>query len=161
MTRIEQTTIIRAPIDRCFDLARSVEVHLAGNVHGGEQAVAAGGVTSGLVGLGDRVTWRAKHFGVRHTLTSEITAMRRPAYFQDAMVSGPFRSMKHDHTFREISPGETGMRDVFWFAAPVPILGRLVEIAILGRYMRALLRERNDVIRRIAESEGWREYLCR
>jgi hypothetical protein len=86
MQTLEELTLIRAPIERCFDLARSVEAHLAGNVHCGEQAVAAGGVTSGLVGLGQRVTWRAKHFGVWHQLTSEITQMDRPAYFQDVMV---------------------------------------------------------------------------
>lgn len=33
MVRLEELTVIRAPIERCFDLARSVEVHLAGNVH--------------------------------------------------------------------------------------------------------------------------------
>ena len=64
MVRLEELTVIGAPIERCFDLARSVEVHLAGNVHFGEQAVAMAGVTSGLIGLGQRVTWRAKHFGV-------------------------------------------------------------------------------------------------
>jgi hypothetical protein len=62
MIRIEETTIIDAPIERCFDLSRSVEVHLLSNVHSGEQAIAAGGVTSGLVGLGQQVTWRARHF---------------------------------------------------------------------------------------------------
>lgn len=35
------------------------------------------GVTSGLIGLGEHVTWRAKHFGFWHELTSEITAMER------------------------------------------------------------------------------------
>lgn len=30
MTTIEEITLIHAPIERCFDLARSVEVHLAG-----------------------------------------------------------------------------------------------------------------------------------
>ena len=80
-------------------------MHLAGNVHWGEAAVAAGGVTSGLVGMGQRVTWRAKHFGVWQTLTSEITAMDRPAYFQDAMIRGPFRFMKHDHFFRSVVSG--------------------------------------------------------
>jgi hypothetical protein len=78
MVRIEELTTIDAPIERCFDLARSVEVHLAGNVHCGEQAVATAGVTSGLIGLGQRVTWRAKHFGVWQNLTSEITAMEPP-----------------------------------------------------------------------------------
>src|SRR5208283_4389023 len=99
MTTLETFTAIRAPIERCFDLARSVEVHLAGNVHWSEQAVAASGVTSGLVGLGERVTWCAKHFGLWHTLSSEISAMERPAYFQDAMVDGIFRFMRHDHFF--------------------------------------------------------------
>jgi ligand-binding SRPBCC domain-containing protein len=150
MQCIETTTVIRAPIERCFDLARSVEVHLAGNVHYGEQAVAAGGVTSGLLNAGDRVAWRARHFFIRWTLTSEITGMERPAWFQDAMIRGPFRSMSHDHHFRALLSCETEMRDVFCFAAPVPFL---------GRYMRRLLEERNAVIRSIAESEDWRRYL--
>jgi hypothetical protein len=89
MFKIEDLTIVKAPIERCFDLARSVEVHLAGNVHWGEEAVAAAGVTSGLVGLGQRVTWRARHFGIRHTLTSEITAMDRPGLFSGRHDSRP------------------------------------------------------------------------
>ncbi len=64
MIRIEETTVIHAPIERCFDLSRSVEVHLHSNVHSGEQALALGGVTSGLVGMSEQVTWRAKHFGL-------------------------------------------------------------------------------------------------
>ncbi len=164
MIRLEETTRIRAPIGRCFDLARSVEVHLAGNVHCGESAVAAGGVTSGgvtsgLIGVSQRVTWRAKHFRVWQTLTSEITAMDRPAYFQDVMIQGAFRSMRHDHFFRALSAGETEMTDVFCFEAPVPVLGRIAEIVVLRRYMQALLHERNVVIRDFAESEEWRKVL--
>src|SRR4051794_14603204 len=127
MVTLEEVTQIHAPIARCFDLARSVEVHLAGNVHWGEMAVAERGVTSGLIGPGERVTWRAKHFAVWQRLTSEITAMERPVYFQDTMVDGPFRLMQHDHAFRTLSSGMTEMRDVFRFAAPLPILGRLAE----------------------------------
>jgi hypothetical protein len=44
------------------------------------------------------------------------------------------------------------MRDVFTFAAPLPILGRLAEMAFLRGYMRDLLRERNAAIKQIAES---------
>jgi len=151
MITLDEPTIIRAPIERCFDLARSVEVHLAGNVHWGEQAVATGGVTSGLVGLGERVTWRAKHFGVWHQLTSEITRMDRPSYFQDVQIRGIFRVMRHDHYFRALSSAETEMRDVFAFAAPLPILGSIAETLVLRRYMQRLLRERSAAIREIAE----------
>jgi ligand-binding SRPBCC domain-containing protein len=159
MVTLNEVTLIRAPIERCFDLARSVEAHLAGNVHWGEAAIAAGGVTSGLIGLGQRVTWRAKHFAVWHTLTSEITAMDRPAYFQDTMIDGPFRSMQHDHVFRTVSPELTEMLDVFRFAAPLPVLGRLVEILVLRRHMQRLLRERNAVLKNIAESGEWQGLL--
>jgi ligand-binding SRPBCC domain-containing protein len=151
MVTLETLTLIRAPIERCFDLARSVEVHLAGNIHCGEQAVAASGITTGLVGLGQRVTWRAKHFGVWHRLTSEITHLDRPSYFRDVMVDGIFRLMRHDHFFRSASPTETEMRDVVTFAAPLPVLGRIAEIAILRRYMGRLLRERNAALKEIAE----------
>jgi ligand-binding SRPBCC domain-containing protein len=158
-SRLEELTIVKAPIERCFDLARSVEVHLAGNVHWGEEAIAMGGVTSGLIGLGQRVTWRAKHLGVRHRLTSEITILERPTYFQDVMIEGPFRSMMHDHFFRPLPGGNTEMKDVFAFAAPLAILGWLAEVAFLRRYMEGLLRERNAVIKGIAESAEWQKYL--
>jgi ligand-binding SRPBCC domain-containing protein len=159
MVTLKELTVIRAPIARCFDLARSVEAHLAGNVHWGEAAVAAAGITSGLVDFGQRVTWRAKHFGVWQRLTSEITAMDRPVYFQDTMMQGPFRSMQHDHIFRTLSPDLTEMEDVFRFSAPLPVLGRLAEILVLRRYMQSLLRERNAVLKEIAESGAWRRFL--
>lgn len=130
-----------------------------GNVHWGEAAVAEAGVTAGLVGMGQRVTWRAKHFGVWQRLTSEITAMSRPAYFEDRMTRGVFQSLKHGHFFRFLSPEETEMRGVFCFAAPMGILGRLAELVVLRRYMRALLRERITAIQEIAESSAWRNYL--
>jgi ligand-binding SRPBCC domain-containing protein len=159
MVRLEELTTIQAPIERCFDLARSVEVHLAGNVHWGEQAIATGGVTSGLIGLKQQVTWRAKHFGISQTLTSQITKMEPPVYFQDIMLRGAFRSMEHDHYFRSLPSGATEMKDVFTFAAPLPVLGRLAELLFLRRYMQALLHERNVVIKQIAESDEWRARL--
>lgn len=54
MIRLQETTVIHAPIHHCLDLARSVEVHLIANIHSGEQALAVGRVTSGLVGLGQQ-----------------------------------------------------------------------------------------------------------
>ena len=160
MIRLEETTIIEAPIERCFDLSRSVEVHLLSNVHSGEQALAVGGVTSGLVGLSEEVTWRAKHFGIWQNLTSKITAMESPCYFQVTMVRGIFRFMQADHLFERLESGVTEMKDVFSIAAPLPLLGPLAEALFLRRYMLALLRERNAVIKRVAESSEWERYLA-
>ncbi len=159
MITLEELTIVRAPIERCFDLARSVEVHLAGNVHWGEQAVATKGVTSGLIGAQQKVTWRAKHFGIWFTLTSQISAFQPPVYFQDVMLSGPFRTMRHDHDFQTLPDGSTEMRDSFAFSAPIPPLGVIAEELVLRRYMRDLLQERNRAIKEAAESSGWQKYL--
>jgi ligand-binding SRPBCC domain-containing protein len=159
LVTIEEITCIDAPIERCFDLARSVEVHVLGNVHYGEQAVATAGVTSGLIGASQQVTWRAKHFCVWQQLTSEITRLDPPSYFRDVMVQGIFRSMEHDHHFRQLPSGQTEMRDIFIVAAPLPGLGRLAEILFMREYMRKLLHERNAVIKRVAESSEWRQYL--
>jgi hypothetical protein len=159
MIRLEEITVIDAPIERCFDLSRSVEVHLIANIHSGEQALAIGGLTSGLPELSQKVTWRAKHFGVWQNLTSEFTAMQPPAYFQATMVKGIFRSMQADHFFRTLPSGATEMKDLFRVAAPIPVLGRIAEVLFLRRYMLALLRERNAVIKQIAESADWQHYL--
>jgi ligand-binding SRPBCC domain-containing protein len=159
MTILEELTTIHAPIGRCFDLSRSVEVHVLGNVHFGEQALPLEGQTAGLLGLGDRVTWQARHFGVRQRLTSEITRFDPPHAFQDTMLGGAFAWMQHDHFFRERADGATEMRDVFRFAAPLGVLGLIAERMVLERYMRGLLRERNDVIRKVAESGEWHRYV--
>ena len=156
---IEEITWIHAPIERCFDLSRSVEVHLLSNVHSGEQASARSGVTAGLVGLGGEVTWRAKHFGLWQTLTSETTALNAPTFLQITMKKGIFRSMQADHRFRSLPSGATEMRDVFRIAAPLPLLGSLAEALFLRRYMLALLRERNRVIKHVAETDLWKDYL--
>jgi hypothetical protein len=47
MVSLQDVRIVRAPIERCFDLARSVEAHVAGNVHSGEATIAAAGSLRG------------------------------------------------------------------------------------------------------------------
>ncbi len=161
MTTLYELTVINAPIERCFDLSRSVEVHVLGNVHFGEQAVPLEGSASGLLGLGDRVTWQARHFGVRQRLTSQITEFDAPHAFQDTMLRGAFAWMQHDHFFRQLPGGPTYMRDVFRYAAPLPlpVLGRIAEYFVLDGYMSNLLRERNAIIKQVAESDDWQRYV--
>lgn len=156
MAMIELVTLILAPKERCFDLSRSVELHLASTSDTGERAVA--GVTSGLLHAGDEVTWSARHFGVRQKLTSRITAFERPGHFRDSMVTGAFRRFDHDHFF-EAKGDATEMRDVFDFESPLGPLGRIADALVLTRYLRGFLERRNEVIKRAAESDGWRVLL--
>src|SRR4051794_8572817 len=106
----------------------------------GERAV--GGVTSGVMRLGDSVTWRAKHFGIPFTMTSRISEYAAPHRFVDEQVSGPFRRWWHEHRFDPDGDG-TEMTDIVEFDSPAGILGRIVNHLVLTRYMTMLLRQRN------------------
>jgi ligand-binding SRPBCC domain-containing protein len=169
MITLSETTLIAAPIDRCFDLSRSIAVHLAANTHFGEQAVVPDShlaAANGLLTLGDDITWRARHFLIRQSLTTRITLFDPPHSFQDTMVQGPFHSMQHDHHFQAIlsedSAALTAMHDTFRFSAPVPLLGRAAETLFLRSYIQSVLRQRNAILKQIAESpaNAWQQYLA-
>ena len=97
MELITLHTFINADIKTCFDLARNIDFHQESLQHSNEKAIS--GKTSGLIELGEFVTWEAKHFGFTHNLTSKITEFESPNYFVDEMVFGAFTSFRHEHIF--------------------------------------------------------------
>lgn len=145
--RLELVTDIAAAMQRVYDVSLDVDAHMASTT-GGERAVA--GVTSGVIALGETVTWSARHFGVRWRMTSRILAEDRPRAFTDEQVSGPFAYWHHQHDFAE-HDGGTRMTDLVEWAAPLGPLGRLVEWAVLARYMERLLQRRNAFIKEVCE----------
>lgn len=139
-----RTELDAAP-ERAFELSRSIDAHLGSMADTGEQAV--GGVTSGLIGLGETVTWRARHFGVVWTMTSRVTALDEPRTFTDEQVWGPFAEFRHVHVFEPLErPGGrdgTLMIDHVEFAAPLGPLGLIAERVALTRHLRRLIESRN------------------
>jgi ligand-binding SRPBCC domain-containing protein len=145
----ELVSYIAAPPERCFDLSLDIDVHVRSMVDSEERAVA--GVTSGRIGLGQTVTWDAKHFGISWRMTSKITALDRPSRFVDEQVQGPFSRFRHEHIFESTQSG-TRMLDRINFDAPAGPIGDLVERAILARYVRGLTVARNEFLRSQAEA---------
>lgn len=156
MPTIRVATDIGAPPARCFDLARSVDAHIESATGTCERAIA--GVTKGLLGLGDEVTWRARHLGVNQVLASRITAFDRPHRFQDSMVRGAFAHFVHDHEF-VATPRGTQMVEVLNYSAPWGPLGRLVEGLFLTAYLARFLQQRAQVLKRLAESGDWQRFI--
>ena len=150
MPTIRLETVIAAAPERCFDLSLSVDLHRRSVAHTHERPIA--GVTAGVMRIGDTVTWEAVHFGIKQHLTTKITAYARPQYFIDEMTQGIFQELKHLHTFVP-QPVGTLMIDTFSFRAPLGILGRVVEVLILTRYMRGLLLTRNRYLKQAAEAD--------
>lgn len=156
MPTIVLETLIRAPEERVFDLARSIDAHMASTEGTAERAVA--GHTSGLIGPGETVTWEARHFGITQRLSVRITSFERPIAFGDEMIRGAFASMRHLHAFSTHADG-TLMRDEFHFRAPLGVLGRIAERLFLTRYMTRFLEKRGQALKRLAESDEWRRFL--
>ncbi len=145
-------TEINAPVGRCFDLSRSIDLHKISTEHTNEQAI--DGVTSGLIKLNESVTWSARHFGIYQTLETKITEFDSPRFFADEMVKGAFQGFRHEHHFEDIKIG-TLMTDIFDYQSPFGIIGKLVDVMILKRYMTKLLIKRNEIIKEYAESDKW------
>ncbi|MGV2620418.1 UNVERIFIED_CONTAM: SRPBCC family protein [Halobacillus marinus] len=139
---------IHAPVEICFNMARNVDVHTETTKKSRESAIS--GVTSGIMGLGDQVTWRAKHLGVWQSLTAQITELNEPWNFTDQMLEGAFHSFTHTHRFQNTQSGGTIMTDVFEYEAPFGWIGKLADVLFLKRYMQRLLMERAEALAEIA-----------
>ncbi len=156
MPKIELETFIKSEIEICFDLARSIDLHLISTSKTNEKAIA--GRTQGLIEFDEFVTWEATHFGVRQKLTSKITAFDKPFHFRDEQLKGIFKSIKHDHYFEQKNDGVL-MKDVFEYGAPFGLIGKVVEQLILTNYLKKFLIERNEVIKNYAESELYKTLI--
>ena len=121
-----------------FDLSLDIDAHIASMSSSGERAI--GGVTAGRIGLGESVTWRARHFGIWFTMTSQVTALDYPNRFVDEQVHGPFKSFRHEHVYAR-RDGHTVMTDILTVGAPV--FGMAAERLVLVPYLRRLIRSRN------------------
>ena len=156
MPLIHLTTFIAAPIERVFDLSRSIDLHKKSMAHTNEQAVA--GTTAGLIELQETVTWKAKHLFKTRVMRVRITEMSKPFSFTDEMVEGDFKSMKHEHHFKKIENG-TLLIDLFNYSIPYESLGTIAERLFLTNYLKKLLEQRNKAIKEYAESEKWKFVL--
>ena len=148
MGRIRTETLIAAPPERVFDAARDIDLHVLSQEGSRERAVA--GVTQGLIGPGEEVTFEARHFGLRLQHHARMVEFDRPRRFVDAMVRGAFASFVHEHLF-EATPEGTRMIDTIDLRAPLGPLGRLAEWLFLDRYLLRLLRGRVEGIKAVCE----------
>jgi ligand-binding SRPBCC domain-containing protein len=156
MSSIHLTTFIAAPVERVFDLCRSIDLHKKSMAHTNEQAVA--GTTAGLIQLQETVTWKARHLFKTRVMRVRITEMSKPFSFTDEMVNGDFKSMRHEHHFKQIENG-TLMIDLLNFSAPYGTVGSLASKMYLTGYLKKLLEHRNSIIKEYAESDKWKFML--
>jgi ligand-binding SRPBCC domain-containing protein len=156
MCTIHLTTFIAAPIERVFDLSRSISLHKISSAHTNKEAI--GGITSGMINKNETVTWRAKHlFKIRY-FTTRISEMQSPNFFIDEMQKGDFKSLKHEHHFKKIDNG-TIMIDILNFESPYGIIGKWFNKIYLKNLLQKFIVQRNIVIKDYAETGKWKALL--
>jgi ligand-binding SRPBCC domain-containing protein len=147
MISFERVSTIPLDAQDTFDLELDIDAHVGSMAASGERAIA--GVTSGVIGLGETVTWRARHFGITWTMTTLISEWDPPHRFVDLQQRGPFKEFVHEHTFEPGTDG-TVVTDHVRFAAPLGPLGWIAEQLVLKHYVPRLIDARNDFM--IAEA---------
>jgi ligand-binding SRPBCC domain-containing protein len=134
-------TYIDAPPVICFDLMRDVRLHAETTA-----------VTEGEIGLGQRVTFVGKRFGMGQILTVEVVEFDRPRLFVDEMIKGRFRTFKHIHEFGELSPNGTIMKDTLVWETTLGPFGRIVDALFIKPHLTELVTKRNAKLKAIAEA---------
>lgn len=156
MPKIHLTTFIAAPIERVFDLSRSINLHQISTASTNEKAI--DGVMTGLINKGETVTWQAKHLFKLRQFTSKIIEMKSPDSFTDEMIKGDFKSFNHEHHFKTTANG-TIVIDIIRFETPYGTIGKLANSLFLTSYLERLLTKRNEVIKEYAETQKWKTIL--
>jgi ligand-binding SRPBCC domain-containing protein len=80
------------------------------------------------------------------------------SFFEDEMVSGDFKQVKHKHHFKPVANG-TIMIDYFHFETPYGNVGKFFNKIYLTSYLKNLLENRNLVIKEYAETKKWQGIL--
>lgn len=154
MFRLKDSIHVNAPIERCFLLSTSIEL-----VRRTLEMRPTQGKTTGLVHGGDRLVWRGFKFGVPAFHETLITGYERPTFFQDTMGRGMFKQFQHDHHFQFVD-GQTLMYDIVKFSLPLGWAGKQVAKRVVVPHVMTLLKQRFEMIKRIAESEEeWKQWI--
>jgi ligand-binding SRPBCC domain-containing protein len=153
---IKDSIHINAPIERCFLL--STNLALIAQVLEMRLVATRSSRTSGTIQGEDRLVWRGWKFGLPHMHESVITRFERPIFFQDAMGRGRFKQFQLDHHLSEVD-GHTLLIDKLRFSLPLGLPGKLVAKYVIIPYLSGLLRKKMLLLKRLAEGEGWRQYL--
>lgn len=156
MPKIHLTSFIAAPVERVFDLSRSINLHQLSTASTNEKAI--DGVMNGLINKDETVTWQARHLFKTRQFTSKITEMQSPVLFTDEMLKGDFVSFHHEHHFKATANG-TIMIDLVNFETPYGTIGKIANRLFLRSYLEKLLTKRNAVIKEYAETQKWKTIL--
>ncbi|MBS1821619.1 MAG: hypothetical protein JST61_06550 [Acidobacteria bacterium] len=118
----------------------------------------AGARSEGLLDSGDRVVWYGWKFGLPHVHESRVATFDPPHTFCDAMERGRFKRFEQEFNFSEVA-GHTLVLGYVRYSMYLGPVGRMAGRRVVLPHMVKLLRARLALLKQVAESEQWRQYL--
>lgn len=151
---LRDEVVVHAPLDRCFLLSTSVKI-----VERELRMHPVQGRTAGVVVDSDTIRWEGWQLGLWHFHESLIEDFRRNEFFRDRMIAGRFARFEHDHHFANWRDGAVLLRDEVRFTMRWGWLGELLGAWVLAPRIRGLMGRRFALLKHLAESEEWRNYV--
>jgi ligand-binding SRPBCC domain-containing protein len=98
---------------------------------------------------GTLLEYRLSLFGISFHWQTLIEAWSPEASFVDTQLAGPYKLWHHTHTFEEIAPDKTLMRDRVLYRLPYNIFGRLAHALWVKRTLNNIFDYRRDMTARL------------
>lgn len=154
MNKIEFNTYIKAPIQQCFDLARSIDFHKISVIK--EESVS--GCTSGLFGPNQHALLKSELWGLKLSSEIKIIKFSPPSFMSYEVSDSYFLTIEHDYYFYDISE-ETVMINHFYYRTRWGLIGELLNFLFLKKILSNTITKRNDLLREYAETEKSKDIL--
>ncbi|HKY03760.1 MAG TPA: SRPBCC family protein [Blastocatellia bacterium] len=98
---------------------------------------------------GTLIEYRLALFGIPFRWKTLIEEWSPESYFVDVQLKGPYKLWRHTHSFEEIGPSRTVMRDRVEYQIGFGPLGRLVHSLFVGRMLKNIFDYRAEMTARL------------
>jgi ligand-binding SRPBCC domain-containing protein len=103
---------------------------------------------------GTLLDYRLSLFGIPFYWQTLIERWSPEDSFVDAQLKGPYRLWHHTHTFEEIAPNQTLMRDKVLYRLPYGIFGKLARALFVKRALNRIFDYRREMTARLLTPEN-------
>lgn len=103
---------------------------------------------------GTLIEYRLALFGLPFKWRTLIESWQPETHFVDRQIRGPYALWHHTHTFEEVGPGRTLMRDIVRYRIPFGPLGTLAHRLIVRRMLDQIFDYRRQATEEILGHDG-------
>lgn len=153
MAEIHCTSFIKAPVERVFDLCRSMEMLKVYLRDQGAQLLA--GKVNGLLAPNDVFTLKGKHYKRDRFFRLKIKEVNPHTHLASEIVAGDLKYFDHGIFFKQAENG-TIIIDKINFKSKFGIVSNLIDQYYIKPKFEKMIAGRNDLISKYAESGKWK-----